>query len=105
MTYLVICSVLEEVVHKAEEAVGSLNVLILTVSAVTIAVVAAEGIIEIRMELFLLVEKEVGIGATMMSRIVVDLSGEVLGYHQSREAADINRNSAITPDFRRYLSE
>jgi hypothetical protein len=29
----------------------------------------------------------------MMLRIVVDLSEEVLVYHQSREAAGINRNS------------
>ena len=38
----------------------------------------------------------------MMLRIVVDLSGEVLVYHQSREPASINRNYAITPDFRSH---
>ena len=58
---------------------------------------SGEGITEIRMERFLLVEKGGDIGATMMLRIVVDLSGEVLVYHQSREAAGINRNSANTP--------
>ena len=97
MTYLGTCSVPEEKVVKAEAEADSLNVLILTVLAATTAVAAAEGITEIRMERFLLVEKGGDIGATMMLRIVVDLSGEVLVYHQSREAAGINRNSANTP--------
>jgi hypothetical protein len=78
-----------------------LNVLILTALAVTLAGVAAEVIIEIRMERSLPVGKGEDIGATMTLRIVVDLSGEILIYHQSREAADINRNSASTPDFRK----
>ena len=75
-----------------------LYVLILTVLAVTLTV-AAEVIIEIRMERFLLADKGVDIIATMMLRIVVELSGEILIYHQSREAAGINRNYANTPLF------
>jgi hypothetical protein len=99
MTYLGTCSVPEEKVVKAEAEAeaDSLNVLTLTVLAATTAVAAAEGITEIQMERFLLVEKGGGIGATMMLRIVVDLSGEVLVYHQSREPAGINRNSANRP--------